>query len=548
MNGFSESKGASRLLRITTQWKKPRRIISLTLFLLLAGLAWRCLRYVLCFPLWGDEAFLAINLMTRDFSGLIGSIEYNQIVPLGFMWLQLAMVNLLGEHEYILRLIPFLASLASLIFFWKWIARILPRREVLLSVGIFAGSFYLVRHGTELKPYSLDLFLAVLLNRLVWEMDRQPSNQISYIGLIFLSILGPWISYPFIFIASGLALFLGIQAIQRKSEARWRISATLAIFSSLSFLAHYIIQAVPQSEAAPGYFVDWGNAFPPISEPWKIPWWLIKIHTGAMMAYPIGGNNGGSIFTLLLVLLGLMALWKRGDRTLIGFLLLPLSVTFLSACLHKYPYGTTARTMLFMAPAFCLLAGVGLAQALKIFLPKRLIGLGVISAAGFIFLIMGSGALVDIIRPYKELPDYHLRQAFQGMIRQSSSHDQWIVFSDYGPRSPDGLRIGGGGAVFRYYLMVMIPSLKGIWPACGWPPKKTFALPDEIQKGLTTHVLVYRGDRGTLNEFQWIAYLQSLNRRIGPSQRRVYYLKRNKLSEGKELSIETYTFIPQKRP
>jgi len=59
-------------------------------------------------------------------------------------------------------------------------------------------------------------------------------------------------------------------------------------------------------------------------------------------------------------------------------------------------------------------------------------------AAGVFFIILFAGAVKDILRPYKELPDYQLRQAVQGMLLRSSPFDQWIVFSDYGPRSPNG--------------------------------------------------------------------------------------------------------------
>ena len=538
------------LLRFLDRWGNPRGIIRLTWLLLLAGLAWRFLRYALRFPLFGDEAFLAINLLTRDFNGLIGSLEYNQIVSAGFMWLELAVVKLLGGSEYALRLLPFLSGLAALIFFWKWVSEILPKREVLLAVGIFAGGYYLVRHGTELKPYALDVLLAVLFNWLVWKIVQQKPRLIFCLVVLILSLLGPWISYPFIFIAGGQILFLGMLAIKKRSGFQLTFSAFLGVLLFFSFLSLYLFHIFPQSQSAHDYFTDWmewNMAFPPISEPWMIPWWLLKVHTGLMMAYPIGSDRGGSIITFLLVLLGLTTLWRRGDRKLLGFLLAPLVVAFLAACLQKYPYGTTARTMLYMAPAFCLLMGVGLMKALKICLPKRRVSAGMVSAACFFFIILFAGAVRDILRPYKELQDYHLRQAFQGMLLRSSPFDQWIVFSDYGPRSPDGLRVGGGGAVFRYYLMTMVPSVKGVWSAAKWPPEKSFPFPDQVEANRKTHLLAYRGDRGTFNELQWIAYLRSLERRLGPGQRQIFFLKRTKKAEGQELAVEAYTFSPGTR-
>ncbi len=535
------------VFRFLNFWKNPRGIKRITCLLLLGGLAWRFLRYGLRFPIWGDEAFLAVNLLTRDFKGLVGSIEYIQIVPAGFMWLELTMVKLLGESEYVLRLFPFISGLAALIFFRRWVSTILPKREVLLAVGIFSASYYLVRHGTELKPYSVDLLLAVLFNWLAWNLVQEKSRLISFSIALILVLMGPWISYPFIFVAGGQVLFLGILAIKNRSYFQLTYPAILGILLLSSFLTLYLFHIVPQNQGAAEYFSewsDWNEAFPPISEFWMIPWWLLKVHTGLMMAYPVGSGRGGSLITFLLVLLGLTTLWKRGDRKLIGILLAPLGVAFLAACLKKYPYGNTARTMLYAAPVICLLMGVGLMRALKICLPKRRVSVGMITAACFLFLIMVAGGAKDIMRPYKDLPDFNLRLAFQTMIDRFSPFDQWIVFSDYGPRTPDGLRLGGGGAVFRYYLMTLIPSTRGVWPAVGWPPEKRFPTPDQVEPKRKVRILAYRGDRGTFNEFQWIVYLRSLEKRHGPGQRQIFYLDRPNQGGYKGLAVEAYTFLP----
>ena len=41
------------------------------------------------------------------------------------------------------------------------------------------------------------------------------------------------------------------------------------------------------------------------SEPWLLPFWLLDIHTGNMLAYPNGGNNFGSLATAVAVAAGL---------------------------------------------------------------------------------------------------------------------------------------------------------------------------------------------------------------------------------------------------
>ena len=58
------------------------------LWLVLAlGVAWRLARYALRMPLWGDEAALALNLLDRDFAGLLAPLANAQVSPVLFLWL-----------------------------------------------------------------------------------------------------------------------------------------------------------------------------------------------------------------------------------------------------------------------------------------------------------------------------------------------------------------------------------------------------------------------------------------------------------------------------
>ena len=64
----------------------------------------------------------------------------------------------------------------------------------------------------------------------------------------------------------------------------------------------------------------WRGAFPPLGEPWRLPYWLLDVHTGNMLAYPNGGNNFGSLATAILVVLGCLAL-RRSRPALLAMLL-----------------------------------------------------------------------------------------------------------------------------------------------------------------------------------------------------------------------------------
>ena len=137
--------------------------ISLVIMLVLIvalGVLWRSVVYALGMPIWGDEAFLAINFVVRDFGELVDPLVYGQIAPLAFVWAELAVSRALGWSEWALRLIPFLAGVTCLLLFARFCVQVLPRRAALLSIGIFAASYYVVRHGAEVKPYSTDALIS----------------------------------------------------------------------------------------------------------------------------------------------------------------------------------------------------------------------------------------------------------------------------------------------------------------------------------------------------------------------------------------------------
>src|SRR5918999_1855822 len=72
----------------------------------------------------------------------------------------LATVSGLGESEYSLRLVPFLAGVIALILFRQLAVRALPGLGGLVAVALFAVGEPLVYWSAEAKQYSLDVLAA----------------------------------------------------------------------------------------------------------------------------------------------------------------------------------------------------------------------------------------------------------------------------------------------------------------------------------------------------------------------------------------------------
>jgi hypothetical protein len=68
--------------------------------------------------------------------------------------------------------------------------------------------------------------------------------------------------------------------------------------------------------------VYWKEAFPP-ANPLKLLWWLVKMHTGNMLAYPFGGKNGASILSFCAFAIGLWIWLKRRRGPILWMMLTP---------------------------------------------------------------------------------------------------------------------------------------------------------------------------------------------------------------------------------
>jgi hypothetical protein len=398
------------------------------------------------FALSADEASVAVHLLDRDFEGLTKPLGYAQVAPVGFLWTELAVSRAIGLSEAAVRLPAWVASLAALGLFWSLAWRVLDRRRALLAVGIFAASYYVVRYGAEVKPYAGDVLLSL---GIVWLASRilEDAKAIGpKVGLTLLAAAGVWCSYPAVFVAAGAGAVLSWRALGARSRRPLLFVTVCGFVLAASFLLVYLVIYRPQFHDAPAWFADyWRDGFPPITQPVRLLWWLVDIHAGVMLAYPAGAAHFGSVATLACVVAG--AVWMaRARRDLLLLLLSPLPFALAAAALRRYPYGDAIRTSLYMAPAFCLLAGAGIVTILGAALPARKAAYGVRAAAAVLAVFAVGGMAADVARPYKELGDHENRDVLRLLCSRSGPGDEWVVVN------------GASEARFRFYLARFSPA------------------------------------------------------------------------------------------
>ena len=287
---------------------RPSLESAAVLLVIAFGLVLRLRQYLLNLSFWVDEAMLALNIVNRDFGGLVRPLDYDQGAPLGFLWTVKLAENLLGNHEYSLRLFTFLAGCLALFLLWKLARQLIGTVGMLFALLVFASSRYLVSYTAQVKQYAVDVCIALLLYLLFLSLLRKELTKKDYGLLALLGALSIWMSHAAVFTLGGLGLVLISAAVLKRDWRSAVYHALVAGFWVLNFAALYFIQY--RSLAANAYLTNfWADYFMPVSA--SAPAWTFERLAGLFY------NPGGLAITvpavviMLLFFAGLLSLILR---------------------------------------------------------------------------------------------------------------------------------------------------------------------------------------------------------------------------------------------
>lgn len=387
------------------------RVRRLVWAFLLLGILARSVRYFLCFPLWDDECFLCFNFIDRGYMELLQPLQFHQVAPWLFLWIEATMVKLFGFSELILRLFPFLCSIGSLFLFRALVRRFLKGSALVLAIAVFAVAYPGIRYAGEAKQYASDLFVSLALLNLVVYWWQRPENTKPLWWLVAVMPIAISLSYPAIFIAGGVSIVVIYQLWstgQRTGRGIW-LCLNCSMLLGVGLI--YVLCARHQTAAELAWMQHyWQRSFPPIHEMSQLLKWMLLTHSGSMFAYPVGADAGASALTLLCFLLSIIFLLRQRQARWLLLCLVPMGLHFLAACLKRYPYGEHPKFSQYLAPLICSFMGLGIALMLgwwktrpklaQRFFVSWLVGLA----------LVGVGSMArDIIRPYKTKADMRLR-------------------------------------------------------------------------------------------------------------------------------------------
>jgi hypothetical protein len=301
-------------------------------------------------PLWVDEEMIALNFRDRSFARLPGALWLGQSAPLGWLFAERAMLLAFGTRELVLRVVPLLFGIATLVAAaWmglRWMNAISAAvLVVLLTFGEWTSHFTF-----EVKHYSADMFWALFLPALAaWALEA-PRAWRRWLTWWALAAIGQFFANGALLIAPACAAVM-VLVIGRRDGPRSGVRFVLcSVAWFAAFAAHYIL-TVQYTHHSQYLRSVWSGEVPPEGSTLKETLrWL------AQRVEPIGVRPGGA--TLPLVLWAVASAGFLLSRTrVLGAMLLAVPISaFVFAALRLVPLHD--RFALWIVPA--LYAGVAL--------------------------------------------------------------------------------------------------------------------------------------------------------------------------------------------
>jgi hypothetical protein len=341
--------------------------------LLAAGFLLRTYQYFFNRSLWLDEAMLALNIVDRSFSGLTQPLAYSQGAPIGFLFIQKLAITLLGNHDYILRLFPFIASVAALFLFYHLARAVTGGLGLILATGLFSTSHWLIYYASESKQYSSDAMVCLLLLLCGERCSRIGATTKDFMIMTLAGVISLWLSHPSLFVFCGVAVGLFLDCCIRKRDGDLkRILVVVGVWAG-NFLLLYTVSL--RRLSADSVLVSyWSDFFMPMP-PWHNPAWFSAILT-RILAKPVGLTIPW--LGAILIAAGLAVYLVKNRRIGIIFLT-PLIITLLASGVKKYPFGD--RLLLFTLPILYLCIGEAIEYLRTAFTGRLAIGAAIISLA-----------------------------------------------------------------------------------------------------------------------------------------------------------------------
>jgi hypothetical protein len=302
-----------------------------------------------------DEAALCRILIERSWTGLVGPLDYAQVEPPGFLFVQKSALSLFGNSEAALRLFPLLCGIGSLWLMWAVLRRIVTLLPTVIGLTLFAVSPSLIDYSARAKQYSTEVAASIVVLLVAINLFRGQATTKRAFWLGALGALMSAFSFSVVFMLIAAAATSAIAAM-RNREVAWPLLIAAAWWSFGAAFGVVVGRFSMTSTDALYMNWFWEAGFMPFSLGWRydIAWLWHRL----LGVFSFTAQYRAPWGWLGLWLLGIWSLERRGLQAAALLLALPMALTMIAAVFHQYPL-QWGRIELFLLPAVMILVAEG---------------------------------------------------------------------------------------------------------------------------------------------------------------------------------------------
>jgi 4-amino-4-deoxy-L-arabinose transferase-like glycosyltransferase len=171
-----------------------------------------------------DEAADAVNLIHRSYAELLEPLDFWVVAPIGFLYVEKAVGQMLGYSELSLRLFPLLAGIALVPAFFLIADDVFGWEAACMGALLLGTERRLIDWSARLKPYGLDALLALLTFYVIYLGIRRGWSTRYLLLAALWGAFAQWFSFPMILVLAGMGAMAVCMAISRR---QWRIAISL---------------------------------------------------------------------------------------------------------------------------------------------------------------------------------------------------------------------------------------------------------------------------------------------------------------------------------
>lgn len=337
----------------------------LLLFISVAGIIVSIFQFLHDRSLWHDEASLALNLLHRNYFELFSPLDLAQAAPVLFLIIEKLFFQIFPS-DMGLRIFPLICFWASIVLFIKVLHRSgLPAYLKIFSLVIFVFSPTLIYFSNEVKPYSTDVFVTLLLFYLY---NFDPRNFVKKRFIIaatialFMSVITPIVLFS-------ITLNAAMRRFELSEKDFNQLYKSLAILLG-AFCIYYLgfVHNHPLKEFMVNYWGGLGAFMPANIFSGQFVDFLgyFGLH---VFIHLININYVFSAIFLLFFIIGIISILKSKDFSGAALYIGPIIIHLLLSVLKLYP--VSQRLILYLMPLFIIIIAKGFDAIIKYLFPKR---------------------------------------------------------------------------------------------------------------------------------------------------------------------------------